>query len=330
MDRRIDLIKKKEELFINSIEDNIVLQDGCIPVYHSYNLDFENNTLKSRIYDNFFSGSGVLIVRNAYSKEIMEDYNVWCEKMLGEVCDDPNFIHPKQKDKYLINNVIERMSSTNPQLLINLLNNRCLTNIIDILLGFAKIGSCTTHWIKPGGDRQISHVDYPIHVGSGKFWENSSNKVNKLITPYQLEQILPYYSIQVLVASDSMSKINGSTEVIPFSHHLPKIDLDILDGNTKQILEPHFKNVTLEKGDFLIFNRRLVHRGGKNISKFRRNSLIFQCVWLFGVGQEILNYDKIITNLEKSSSYNKLNQEEKQKLKMRLKGPYPIDVSQNA
>ena len=57
MDRRIDLIKKKEELFINSIEDNIVLQDGCIPVYHSYNLDFENNTLKSRIYDNFFSGS---------------------------------------------------------------------------------------------------------------------------------------------------------------------------------------------------------------------------------------------------------------------------------
>ena len=39
-------------------------------------------------------------------------------------------------------------------------------------------------------------------------------------TRYQLEHVLPYFSVQSLVATDAMDSSNGSTEVIPGSHLL--------------------------------------------------------------------------------------------------------------
>ena len=88
-----------------------------------------------------------------------------------------------------------------------------------------------------------------------------------------------------------------------------------------------FVNVSLNQGDILIFNRGLCHRGGKNISPKRRNSLIMQCVWLWGVGQEIIDAAYVISNLEsKSSEYEKWSEEEKDTFKLRLKAPYPLST----
>ena len=58
-----------------------------------------------------------------------------------------------------------------------------------------------------------------------------------------------------------------------------------------------FRNVQLDQGDVLIFNRRLIHRGGANKSDNRRNALIIQYVSLWGVGQEILNINSILSSL---------------------------------
>ena len=80
----------------------------------------------------------------------------------------------------------------------------------------------------------------------------------------------------------------------------------------------------------LIFNRRLCHRGGKNISDKRRNSLIIQCVWLWGIGQEIIESSKVFKNLEKSSIYENMSEQEKDSFKLRLQAPYPIDVKKSA
>jgi len=204
-----------------------------------------------------------------------------------------------------------------------------MNKFIDLLLGFSKFGSCTTHWIQPGGDRQLSHVDYPIHIGSGPFCENSVNKLKSLITDYQLNNILPYYSVQLLIASEDMSIKNGSTEVIPCSHRLKNIDTIIHDKKESLKFEKYFVNANLKKGDFLIFNRRLCHRGGKNISDKRRNSLIIQCVWLLGIGQEIINSSRIIENLNKSYIFSNYSQEEKEQFYLRLKSPYPTDVTKS-
>ena len=184
---------------------------------------------------------------------------------------------------------------------MSLIGSEKLLAFLDDLLGFARFGSCTCHWIENGGDRQQSHVDYPMHVGSAPFWEQSVDKMLRLTTSYQLNRILPYYSVQCLIASDAMSVHNGSTEVVPCSHLIPEIDALIHDSAVYDAFESKFMNVSLEKGDFLIFNRRLVHRGGKNISDFRRNSLIMQCVWMWGIGQEIIDSDRVISSLSKQA-----------------------------
>jgi hypothetical protein len=52
-----------------------------------------------------------------------------------------------------------------------------------------KFGACTGHWIEAKGDRQLSHVDYPMHVGSGPFWEHNVEKMKKYTTRYQVNHV---------------------------------------------------------------------------------------------------------------------------------------------
>ena len=150
------------------------------------------------------------------------------------------------------------------------------------------------------------------------------------MTSYQINQIMPYYSIQILIANDAMNVSNGSTEIIPCSHLLHNMDTIIHKEDVYNLMEKYFINVSLDKGDVLIFNRRLCHRGGKNLSSQKRNALIIQSVFLWGIGQEIIDHDKIIKKLQKSSIYKLLSLSEKKTISLRLKQPYPINVKNNA
>ena len=52
-----------------------------------------------------------------------------------------------------------------------------------------------------------------------------------------------------------------------------------------------------------------------------------QCVWLWGIGQEIINFEKLIATLQaKSEVYRKMTEEEKKTFHLRLKAPYPLDT----
>jgi len=328
--------------FQNNIQKSnfATYQNNLIPVYNSKDIDLKNIDLKNTdlqsidlqkdIYEQFYNNTGAIIIKNVYSKYIMDSYNKWSEKQLLSSMNDPNCRHHKQKDKYLINDVIGHMSENNPNLLLELLNNQYFHFFIDVLLGFSRIGSCTGHWIEPGGNRQMSHVDYPMHAGSKGFWNKDFEKIKKLTTHHQLNQMLPYFSVQVLIASDKMNKSNGSTELVPTSHKIQNLDLHIHNKQIYNEFENKFINVELEQGDMLIFNRRLCHRGGKNISDKRRNSLIIQCVWLWGIGQEIIESSKVFKNLEKSSIYENMSEQDKDSFKLRLQAPYPIDVKKSA
>ena len=306
-------------------------QNNIIPVYKIDTFDILlDKKIQKDIYEQFHNGAGALIIKNVFDIKIMEEYNNWCEDILEEAKNDKNCKHPKQKNKYLINDVIKRMTDTKPDLLMKLIANNYINKFTDILLGFTKYGSCTTHWIEPGADRQLSHVDYPMHVGSGVFWNNDINKVLNTTTKYQINNILPYYSVQVLIASDAMDIKNGSTEIVPCSHLLTNLDILIHDKEYYKQFEKYFINVSLDQGDVLLFNRGLCHRGGKNISSNRRNSLIIQSIWLWGIGQEIINSSIIIDRLVKTSNqYQQLEDTEKEKFQLRIDFPYPKDVSKS-
>eukprot|EP00038_Savillea_parva_P016583 m.17272 g.17272 ORF g.17272 m.17272 type:complete len:391 (-) comp3477_c0_seq2:305-1477(-) len=273
----------------------------------------------------FFDKAGCVVLRNVFPATVMDEYNAWCESHLDEVAKThANSRHPKQKDKRIINDVMERMSTDRPDLFMTLLNNRDLNTALDALLGLARFGAVTCHWIEPGGDRQKSHVDYPCHVRSGPFWEDDPSLLRKYFTAHQLNHVLPHFSVQALIASDKMGKFNGSTEVVPGSHLIKDVDVKILDDGFYDRMEPEFVNAELNQGDVLLFNRRLVHRGGKNISSQRRNSLIMQAVYLFGVGQHLTDTTFVCANL--TSQLKALTPEQRKEFLLRICAPYPLNT----
>ena len=116
-----------------------------IPVYNLLEMDPFDKQIQSQIYDSFFNSVGAFIVRGAYTKDTMRAYNKWCEGFLEIAKKDGNCRHPKQKNKYLINDIIMRLGKDDPNLLMALINNRYLTLFSDILLGFMKYGAVTTY-----------------------------------------------------------------------------------------------------------------------------------------------------------------------------------------
>ena len=73
----------------------------------------------------------------------------------------------------------------------------------------------------------------------------------------------------------------------------------------------------------LFFNRRLIHRGGENISDHRRNSLILQCVNLFAVPQEEYDHQKVIENISECFEFNTMSDKQQEEFLYRLKQPFP-------
>lgn len=304
-------------------ESVVSVSAGGIPVFDAVELPEA-----AALHRIFHEESGCLIVRGAFSKETMDAINVWTERTVVECEGDGNFRHPKQKDKRMVNDLMERLSVDDPDLLAELLLNKPLTYVWDALLGFGKIGAATVHWIDPGGARQTSHVDYPCHVQSGPCWRDDPGMLQRYFTPYQIDKVLPYFSVQTVVACDTMSQANGSTECIPGSHLTSHLDVKILDKQFQRKIEPLFQNITLAQGDLFFFNRRLAHRGGHNKSATRRNAVIFQNVWLFGVGQHATDADNILTRLERTKRVKALSDEERHDLAWRLRSPYPLDTRQ--
>ena len=265
------------------------------------------------IYDAFYQTAGCVILRGVFTPAVMDAFNAWSEAHLPAVlAEHANTRHPKQASKRTINDVVERMNADQPALLATLLGNPVLNAALDTLLGHARCGAVTGHWLEPGGDRQTMHVDYPCHVMSGAFWEGDPTKLRRMFTRHQLENVLPHYSVQALVATDRMGAFNGSTEVVVGSHVLEGVDERVHDPAFQAEMEPQFVNAELEQGDVLLFNRRLVHRGGRNTSESRRNSLIVQYVWLFGIGQHA--FDPVLRDTLPAELVD------------RIFAPFPIDT----
>ena len=117
---------------------------------------------------------------------------------------------------------------------------------------------------------------------------------------------------------------------------VPNVDLAISKGSKfYERLEKAgmFVNVELDQGDVLFFNRRLIHRGGANRSERRRNALIMQYVWLWGIGQEILNIDYIVPKLMEVHKNTKKEEEDQKQFRedfkdfiVRINPPYPKDT----
>ena len=195
---------------------------------------------------------------------------------------------------------------------------------MDTYLGKYHIGSYWVNEVAPGGPAQLLHSDYP----PGFY---SKEDLRDTFSPHSLATVFPYFSLQAGVWVSAMDSSNGATEVIPFSHQIPDSDWqvlaakDVANGSMK-LNEDDWADSTsdwvlrsllstdivgqnplaergyivqnrLEKGDVLLFNRKLLHRGGENRSDKPRTALLLQWIMPFGVKMESLDSKGVINKL---------------------------------
>ena len=77
-------------------------QSNLIPEYNLSKLDINNPIIHNDI-SNSFKSQGLIVLKNVYSKSIRDIINGVLN--LKRLQNDPNCIHPKHKNKFLINDI---------------------------------------------------------------------------------------------------------------------------------------------------------------------------------------------------------------------------------
>lgn len=278
-----------------------------------------------------FDGTGAAVVRQLVDLPTTLKLQEWTMRQLGGD-QDANARHPKQLAKRLVNDVCGRLGRDDPALLARLVGR--LGDVGDPLLGLAKVGSLTMH-VTEGlreGDAppppQTAHVDYPLHVRSGRLWaelEAQGLGVPALATPRQLETVYPYLTVQVLVALQPVHAANGATQLVPGSQRWAGVDGRVLDKGFRGVLDAAgaWATVELSPGDALVFSRRVVHRAGVNTTPDPRAVCIAQLAMPFAVPQQLPPPREVTDAVVGAAG---LDATSAARLRLRLEFPYPLDT----
>lgn len=272
-----------------------------------------------------FGDVGFAVVGGVLSEETVEKLSKWTDECLNKH-PDRNARHPKQADRLLVNNVAQRLGVEHPELLLDLLD--ALGRLVDPLLGLARLGSLTMHVTEGrGGEAQTAHVDYPLHAGSGHIWDDAS--MARVTTAHQRNHVYPYMTVQVLIALQKITEHNGCTQLVAGSHRWDDVDTLVTSPPARMDLDADNKwtNAELSPGDALVFNRRVVHRGGGNLSGEPRRACIAQLVMPFVTPQQSPPSPSVVEAvLAEARRRGKSSPEELRLLELRLRFPYPCET----
>ena len=77
-----ELLKFQENCRKNPSKIASEYQKGLVPVYDTNKINLEKEETQLELYKTFFEKSGCLIIKNVYTKQLMDKYNRWCEQTL--------------------------------------------------------------------------------------------------------------------------------------------------------------------------------------------------------------------------------------------------------
>lgn len=263
------------------------------------------------------NGPGALVLAKCFDQETMVRLrDVLLAEMEADEAEHPNTTHPLQSGKRVLPAALEHIASKDPVLAARLVSNPWLTTVLDNLLGFAVLGSMTGHTIRAGGAGQEPHTDYPGHVRSGYFWERDAAKFKRYVNEHCRAQVLPFTSVQVLIAPVPIGVHNGGTHIYLGTHR--ERDIDVLSATLPT--DARVQCPALSPGDVLVFNRGVAHRGGANRSAAPRPALICQWTTMFTTPQHRFHMAGISNAVAPH-----LSAEETDAVLERVERVYPVD-----
>ena len=250
--RQLDMSDVKHA---QKIEKNIPIYDCAALADHLDNPD----TLKKEIGNNLLNGSGVVVLKGAYTDlSLIDDVS---EKFLEIIAAEKeaaigggdHFAKPGANDR--IWNSLEKLARHAPDLFVRYHANRWIQLASEAWLGPAYQMTAQVNLVYPGGAAQTGHCDY--HMGF-------MTKEQALSYPAHIHATSAQLTLQGGIAHCDMSVESGPTKLLPFSQKWQGNYAGYREKNAQDLFEANYVQLPLSKGDLLFFSPGLMHAAGAN------------------------------------------------------------------
>lgn len=238
---------------------------------------------------NFLSGSGIVVFRNAFTDtQLIDDVTAIFNDIIAFEESQPgaagDHFAPSGANSRIWN-AHEKLCMQSPELFTRYNANSIIPMVSRAWLGPQFQITTQVNVVRPGGKAQNCHRDY--HLG---FLQKDA----LLDFPAVVHQLSPALTLQGAVAHSDMPIESGPTKLLPFSQrylpgyiaaHLPEF---------VACFEDHYVQLPLNKGDAAFFNPATFHAAGENTTQdVHRFANLMQIGSAFGRSIEIVDRARI-------------------------------------
>ncbi len=268
----------------SAISKNIPIYD-CASLSGALVPGEKRSALKAEIATNMLSGSGVFVLKHAFTDtgvidaatEVFKEIIAKEKSSKGAGAD--HFAADGANDR--IWNSLEKLCLASPETFTTYHSNLWIELASEAWLGPAFQMTAQVNLVRPGGQAQDAHCDY--HLG---FLTTEQARAY----PPHVHLFSPQLTLQGAVAHCDMPIEAGTTKLLPFSQTWAKNYLSYRDKQIRQVFEKRHVQLPLEKGDLLFFSPGLFHAAGSNVSQnVERMANLLQVSSAFGQAMESID-----------------------------------------
>ena len=239
------------------IAKNVPIYDGA-KISSRFDDALFIESLKGEWHHAFLDGPGIIVIRNAYDRALVDAVTEALAKIIkeeeakGQGRGD-HFAKPGANSRLW--NAHEKLAMTDPRLFALYNANHFVRLASEAWLGPAYQLTTQVNVVRPGAKAQVAHRDY--HMGF---------QAEALLSQYPASQhkLSASLTLQGAVAHTDMPLVSGPTKLLPYSQSYLPGYIAVLLQPFRDYFEEHYIQLPLSKGDLLFFNPATFHAAGEN------------------------------------------------------------------
>ena len=209
------------------------------------------------LIDEFLNGSGVLMLRQAFSPEVIAE----ARRLIMDLSDQPDkatHFQEGNEDRIHLQRRVWNLLNKG-QVFVDMVQHPTVCAITHALLGSAfKLGSVAANRLLAGGPGQQPHIDYP-------YWD--LHKRHEF--PARMNSSFAL-NLQATILLDDFTETNGATAYLPGSQAQLNYPSD------PEHFFAHCQRMTGQAGDVVIFNGMIHHCAMANESDRDRSGILIE------------------------------------------------------
>jgi len=242
-------------------------------------------TLQSEVATVLTAGPGTCVFKNAFPDHDLLDavtqvfHAIIDYQRSSSALSGDHFAPPGTNDR--VWGALDKLCFASPALFADYYSNAALAGTALAYLGPYYQVTSQVNLVRPGCPAQTPHCDY--HLGFMR-------QAELVQFPLHVHQFSSFLTLQMAIAHCDMPVDTGPTMLLPYSQLYPWRYVGALSEDFRNFFRDHFVQLSLRKGDLLVFNPGLYHAAGENRTPaYQRLANLLQISSAFGRPLESTN-----------------------------------------